>query len=134
LDPDPYLGTRSQFKGEYPVPNNTAIYFYILESLKMLLFPFMAILMVASFCHISGGETLPIPLLADFGKTILGPVQKYCQELVEDDVKEIENNQILCKSANALDKKLFDFGKNIMEQMNFGNPGANETGHTVSQL
>jgi hypothetical protein len=82
----------------------------------MLILLFLAtILMVSHHGHASSVVTLPIPMLADFGTTILGPVKKYCQEKAER-----QTPSTLCASVDvdALDKKFLEFGKKVMEQMN----------------
>jgi hypothetical protein len=96
----------------------------------MLIVPFLAILMVAHHSHAFGTQTLPIPMLADFGTTILGPVKTYCEN--EQDIKGIEIYTILCKSANKLDNEFLKFGKIIMREMDEDELGQNEKGHTVS--
>jgi hypothetical protein len=98
----------------------------------MLLLPFLAILMVATIGNVSSEETLSIPLLADFGTTILGPVITYCRNQ-NAKINGLENYSILCASANSLNKIFFDFSQIIMQEMNIGTDGY-ETGHTVSQL
>jgi hypothetical protein len=90
----------------------------------MLLLPFLAaILMVAHGGHASGEETLPIPLLAQFGKNILKPAKSFCKK----------HDSIICGTVNELDTELFNFGKDIMQQMNIGKPGRKEQRHSVSQ-
>jgi hypothetical protein len=80
----------------------------------MLLLLFLAtILMVLNHGHATSVVTLPIPMLADFGTTILGPVKKYCEEKAKE-----QTSSTLCGSVDALDKKFLEFGRKVMEQMN----------------
>jgi hypothetical protein len=100
----------------------------------MLFFPFLVTtLIVATVDYASGTVTLPISMLADFGKNVFGPVKTHCQKLGEEALKEKYNDWILCKTAEALEKKLFEFGKDIMQHINI-RTGTNEKGHTVSQI
>jgi hypothetical protein len=92
--------------------------------------------MVATIGHVSGDETIPIRMLADFGTTILSPVKIYCQKqkLREKAIKSQVFERILCESVDVLDKEFITFGENIIEHMNMGKHGTNGEGHKVSQL
>jgi hypothetical protein len=114
-----------------PIPNNTLQ--YTLLSLKMLRLPNLAILMVVIFGHAFGQQTpkeilkslsIAIPMLAEFDTEIFSPLKVDCEKLDSE----------LCKSVKALDPELLEFGKMIMQQMNIGELGTNEKGHSVSQL
>jgi hypothetical protein len=100
----------------------------------MILLPFLPILMVAQLGRVSGEETLPIPMLADFGRTILRPVKAFCQKPREDGIQREEVNRIICESVKALDNQFKDFGAKIMQHMNSAKLRGNEEGHSVSQF
>jgi hypothetical protein len=99
----------------------------------MLFLPFLAILMVVNQGHVFSEETVPIPMLADFGTIILGPVKTYCQNPGQEGGEKEKIKGILCGSVKALDNKFLEFGKSMMLQMNFGKPRTIH-GHSVSQL
>jgi hypothetical protein len=96
-----------------------------------MLFPFLVILMIATAGHVFSEETIPIPMLADFGTTILDPVKTYCQNPGQEGGEKEKIKGILCGSVKALDNKFLEFGKSTMLQMNIGKPGTIQ-GHSVS--
>jgi hypothetical protein len=109
----------------------------------MLLLPFLAILMIATIGHVSGEETIPIPMLADFSRDILRPVEEFCDKNRKQIAKYENRKQIAqytnsqtsisvpCESVKKLNEKFKHFLKKVMELI--GKPGSND-GDSVSQL